>query len=241
MRRSMPTVSRTNQCSPMRVRAPRRPRSTCAAIALGAQQPRAELRARWCAACRIASSSSRAIASGHHAAPAASMPAQVRRLRALGGAAHRERRDAARAVDRDVDVRVAIARRRRSLRASGVSATPRVRAGGRSRRERAARAPARRRRNCAGLASVVDEPPVLGALAAHAFGRRAEHIGEVVAHVALVGEARQAAGARQHAEQRDLGQRHRRRAIVDQQDLVAGERELVAAAGAGAVDRGERT
>ncbi len=35
------------------------------------------------------------------------------------------------------------------------------------------------------------------------------------------------------------GRRHRRRTIVDQQDLVARERELVAAAGARAVDRGE--
>ena len=64
---------------------------------------------------RIASSSSRAIASGHQAAPAASMPAMsvgcgaARRL-------HRERRGARGAVDRDVDVRVVDRRRRRPSR-----------------------------------------------------------------------------------------------------------------------------
>ena len=58
-------------------RAPRRPR--CAA-------PTCRSRARWCAAIRIASSSSRAIASGHHAAPAASMRVDV-----VGRAAPRAR------------------------------------------------------------------------------------------------------------------------------------------------------
>ena len=70
----------------------------------------------------------------------------------------------------------------------------------------------------------------------HALGERAEHVGQVAAHLALVDEARQAAGAGQHAEQRHLGQAHRRVAVVDEQDLVARERQLVAAAGARAVD-----
>ena len=60
-----------------------------------------------------------------------------------------------------------------------------------------------------------------------------------MAHAALVGHAGQAAGARQHAQQRHLRQRHRRRAVVDQDDLVAGQREFIAAAGAGAVHRGQ--
>ena len=51
--------------------------------------------------------------------------------------------------------------------------------------------------------------------------------------------ARQAAGAGQHGQQRQLGQRHRARAVVDQQDLVAGQRQLVAAAGGDAVDRAD--
>jgi hypothetical protein len=55
----------------------------------------------------------------------------------------------------------------------------------------------------------VDEAPGDGLLAAHAFGHRAEHVGEVAADLALVDEAREAAGAGQHAEQRHFGQRHR--------------------------------
>jgi hypothetical protein len=90
-----------------------------------------------------------------------------------------------------------------------------------------------------GLGDVVDQAPVLGLLAAHAFGGGAEDVGQVVAHVALVGHAGQAAGAGQHAQQRHLGQADGAAAVVDQDDLVAGQRQLVAAAGAGAVDGGE--
>jgi len=62
----------------------------------------------------------------------------------------------------------------------------------------------------------------------------------VAPHAPLVDEAREAAGPRQHAEERHLGQRHRGGAVVDEQDLVAGERELVAAAGRGTVKRAQR-
>ena len=55
--------------------------------------------------------------------------------------------------------------------------------------------------------------------------------------LALVGEPREAAGTGQHAQQRHLRERDGRRAIVDQPDLVAGERELVAAARARAIHR----
>ena len=91
----------------------------------------------------------------------------------------------------------------------------------------------------AGRIDRVDEAAFDGALAAHAFGQRAEVVGEVAAHLALVDDARQAAGAGQHAEERRLRQAHRRAAIVDEHDFVAGQRQLVAAAGADAVDRGE--
>ena len=89
------------------------------------------------------------------------------------------------------------------------------------------------------LGDRVDEPPVDRLGAAHAFARRAEDVGEVVANAPLVGQPRQAAGARQHAEQRHFGQADRAAAVVDEDDLVAGEREFVAAAGARAVDRGD--
>ncbi len=87
---------------------------------------------------------------------------------------------------------------------------------------------------------LVDELPLDRALAAHALGRRREEVGVVAPHAALVDDPREPARAGQHAEERDLGQRDRRRAVVDEQDLVAGERELVAAARGGAVQRAER-
>src|SRR5437762_6212053 len=77
----------------------------------------------------------------------------------------------------------------------------------------------------------VDEPPLLRALAADAVGRRAEDVGVVAPDFSLVGDAREAAGAGQHAEQRYFRQADRRRAVVDQDDLVARQRQLVATAG----------
>ena len=186
---------------------------------------------------RIASSSSRASASGHQRAPAASIAGDVGRLRRRRRA-HGERRRARGAVDRDVDVlvvvavRVVVARERRQRDAAGIRGA--VAALGERQRARAHR--------CGELARLrdrIDQPPVLRALAAHAFGQRAEDVGEVVADAALVGDARQPAGPGQHAQQRHLRQRHRRRAVVDQEDFVAGECQLVAAARTGAVHGGE--
>ena len=85
----------------------------------------------------------------------------------------------------------------------------------------------------------VDEPPLHRALPFHAFGHRAEDVGEVAADLPLVHDAREAAGAGQHAEQRRLRQADGRIPVVHEDDLVARERELVAAAGADAVQRGE--
>jgi hypothetical protein len=87
------------------------------------------------------------------------------------------------------------------------------------------------------LGNGIDQAPVHGALAAHAFGRGAEDVCKVMAHMALVGDAGQAAGARQHTQQRHLGQRNSGGAVVDQHDVVAGQGQFVAAAGAGAIDR----
>ena len=55
--------------------------------------------------------------------------------------------------------------------------------------------------------------------------------------MALVGQPGQSAGAGQHAEHRHFGQADCRGAVVDQDDLVARQRQFVAAAGASAVDR----
>ncbi|MOA33485.1 hypothetical protein D3C78_1547840 [compost metagenome] len=99
-----------------------------------------------------------------------------------------------------------------------------------------ARARLHHRLELRGLGDGVHQAPVDGALAAHAFDAGAEDIGQVVADLALVGHARQTARAGQHAQQRHLGQRHGRRTVIDQHDLVAGQRQFIAAARAGAVD-----
>ena len=71
------------------------------------------------------------------------------------------------------------------------------------------------------------------------FGAGGEDVGEIAADVTLVDEPCQPSGAGQHGEQRHLGERHGGRPIVDHDDLVAGEGELVATAGRGAVDGGD--
>ncbi len=85
---------------------------------------------------------------------------------------------------------------------------------------------------------LVDQLPVHRLGAAQPLFGRAEEVGAVAAHLALVGDAGDAAGAGQHAEQRRLRQRHGRAAIIDQHDVIGGERKLVAAAGAAAVHGG---
>ncbi len=86
----------------------------------------------------------------------------------------------------------------------------------------------------------IDQAPLDRALALDAFFGGAEHVGEVAPHFALVGDPGQPAGAGQNREQRQFRQRHRGGAIVDQHDVVGGERQFVAAAGGGAVDGADR-
>ena len=63
----------------------------------------------------------------------------------------------------------------------------------------------------------------------------------VAAHLALVDHPRQPAGARQHRQQRHFRQRHRRRAVVGEDDVIGRQRQFIAAAGRGAVDDGDET
>ena len=86
---------------------------------------------------------------------------------------------------------------------------------------------------------LVDQPPLHGALALDAFLDGAEEVGMVAAHLALVDHARQPAGARQHRQQRHFRQRHGGGAVVGQDDVIGRERQLIAAAGRGAVDHGD--
>ena len=83
----------------------------------------------------------------------------------------------------------------------------------------------------------VDQPPTHGALALDPLSRRAEHVGEIAAHLALVHQTRQTTGARQHGEQRRLRKTDRRMAVVHEDDLTTGQRQLVTAAGARTVER----
>ena len=90
----------------------------------------------------------------------------------------------------------------------------------------------RTRRRRRGLTTASTSPQALARSALCAVGRRAEDIREIAPHAPLVGHSRQPARARQDAQQGHLGQAHGRRAVVDQDDLVAGQGQLVPAAGA---------
>ena len=82
----------------------------------------------------------------------------------------------------------------------------------------------------------VHQPPFNGALALDALLDRTEHIGQIAAHLALVRHAGQAPGAGQHRQQRHLGQRHRRCAVVCQHDVIARQRQFISAPCAGPFD-----
>ena len=187
---------------------------------------------------RIASSSSRAICSGHQAAPAASMPAMsvgcapCGRLDGEGGGALG-------AVDLDRDVRVAqrvgvdraLQRRQRDALA--------VAPGGRSARPVAARAPAPWPRTTAGLAmsstsrqSLAFWPRTPSVVVQKMSARswRTWRLSVTRVRPPVPGSTPSSGTS---------GRLTALRAVVDQDDLVAGQRQLVAAAGAGAVDGGE--
>ena len=86
---------------------------------------------------------------------------------------------------------------------------------------------------------LVDEPPLHRACALDTLLDGAERIRQIAPHLALVGHAREAAGARQHGQQRQLGQRHGGAAVVGQQDAIGCQCQLVAAAGGSAADRAQ--
>src|SRR5262249_6930347 len=66
--------------------------------------------------------------------------------------------------------------------------------------------------------------PVRGALPLDPLPRGAEHVGAIAAHLALVGDGGEPAGAGEHGKQRQLGQRDRRGTVVDQHDVIGCER-----------------
>jgi hypothetical protein len=187
--------------------------------------------------CRMASSSSRAICQRVPGGAGGLDAGDVGRLGAGGALTVKVAVRLARSIS-TVTWLDSAARRRRSVRSSGVSATP-LASAGRSLGGQCAGALLHLGGKLRRLGDVVDQAPVLGLLAAHAFDAGAEDVGQVVAHMALVGHAGQAAGAGQHAQQRHFGQADGAGAVVHQDDLVAGQGQLVAAAGAGAVDGGQ--
>ena len=58
----------------------------------------------------------------------------------------------------------------------------------------------------------------------------------IATNLALVGDPGQPTGARQDREQRHLGQRHCRRAVIEQDDVIGRERKLIAASRRRSVD-----
>ena len=191
--------------------------------------------------CRIASSSSRHAASSHASAPAATSSSAVGGLWPAGRTVIRRRhelgrcrRRRGRSVDRGRP------HRRRSTPASGASghAGPR---GGPVRRGGPGRGSLRGRpaSNAAPGRDRVDQPPLDGLLALDALGRVANTSARSRRTWRLSTTRVSPPVPGSTAEQRHLGQRDRRGPVVDEHDLVAGQRQLVAAAGRGAVDRGD--
>jgi len=70
---------------------------------------------------------------------------------------------------------------------------------------------------------LVHQPPLHGLAALHTLLDRAEGVGQVAPHLALVGHAGEAARAGEDGEQRQLGQRNRGAGVVGKQDVVGGE------------------
>ena len=156
----------------------------------------------------MASSSSRQARSGHQSAPAAEAPAG-RSMACRAPDQDGRRRQVAVVADlhrRIMDPAADASRWRGPGRTPALPAPP-----GRS--DRAARARARAAASSAKDAcarGAVDQAPLQGLLTADPFGAGGEHVGQVAPDVALVDQPGEAAGAGQHAEQGDLGQRHGR-------------------------------
>ena len=87
----------------------------------------------------------------------------------------------------------------------------------------------------------IDQPPLYRALTLDALLDGAEVVGVVTAHLALVDHAGQPPGARQHRQQRHFRQRHRRRAVIGENDVIGRQRQFITAAGRGAIDDGDET
>ena len=84
---------------------------------------------------------------------------------------------------------------------------------------------------------VIHQIPFERAFAAHAFLDGAEKIRAVAPDAAFIDQSGEAAGAGQHRQQWYFRQGHGRRTIVEQNEVVGGKRQLIAAAGTGTVDR----
>src|SRR5262249_16698020 len=177
---------------------------------------------------RMASSSSRASLSGQNSAPCSTMASAE-----AGGAACGPRKVMVASWEgRSNSTEIVLystASAERS-RVSGLSAMPLAPAGRCDLAPDSPRPLPYRLPKLGGRPPFLDGPPVHGALAFDALLGGAEHVGAIAAHLAFVGDAGESAGAGEHGEQRQLRQRHRRGAVVDQHDMVGRERQLVAAA-----------
>ena len=86
---------------------------------------------------------------------------------------------------------------------------------------------------------IVDQPPLKGSAAPDAFGGGAQEVGVIAAHLAFVHQPGQTAGAGEDGQQGKLRQRHRAGAVVDEDDVLAGQGQLVSSPRRRAVDRAD--
>ena len=84
-------------------------------------------------------------------------------------------------------------------------------------------------------------PPLDCAFALEAFGEGTEYIGAITSDLSFVDQPGQSARAGKNRQERRLRKRHRRRAVIDEDDFVARQGQLVSAARGGAVARGDET
>src|SRR2546425_3243352 len=87
----------------------------------------------------------------------------------------------------------------------------------------------------AGGKIVVDESPLLRAFSFQSFGQSRKHIGAVTANSSLIDQASQTTGPGKHTKQGNFGKGNSGVAVVNKIDFIAGDGQLVAAAGSSAV------
>ena len=90
------------------------------------------------------------------------------------------------------------------------------------------------------LHDVVYQSPILGSLSAYAVLVGAKHVREILPDLSLVRQACEPARSWQNAKERKFRQADCGRAIIDEDDFVARQREFVSAACSCSIASGEK-